>query len=154
MITVEYIKSLLLKKIEGTGIFLVEVIVRQGNIITVYLDKPDGISMDECADINRFLNVNLDRDIEDYELEVSSPGIGVAFKVREQYIKNIGKDVEVTINNGNKLTGKLLSFSDQEIEMEVLSKDEADHKSRKLIPRNIKININTIKATKSIVSFK
>jgi ribosome maturation factor RimP len=154
MISIEKIKELLARKIEGTGIFLVDVIISQGNRITVYLDKTEGISLDECVGLNRYLNANLDRDIEDYELEVSSPGLGSPFKVKEQFEKNMGKDVEVQLNSGEKLTGKLLSFSGHEMELEVLIREEKGKKGRKLIPKIIKIVLEQVKSTKRVISFK
>lgn len=154
MISAEKIKEILSCKIAGTGIFLVEVIVRPGNLISIYLDKPEGITMDECSEINRYLNSNLDRDDEDYELEVSSPGLGTPFKVREQYIKNIGKEIEVILKNGKKLEGKLLSYTVQEIELEMMVKDGLKNKGKERITKIMKIGLESIKATRSVIKFK
>ncbi len=101
--------------IRGTGIFLVGVDVKPGNAVRIYVDRPDGISIDECAGISRFLNERLDRDVEDYSLEVSSPGLGSPFRVKQQYEKNTGRRVEVTLADGHRLEGELESVSEQSI---------------------------------------
>jgi len=154
MITQEQIKSLVSQKIEGTGIFFVDILIRPGNSILVLLDTPEGIRIDECVEISRFINSNLDREKEDYNLEVSSPGLGYPFKVKEQYLKNIGKVVEVIMKEGNKFTGKLLNFSEESLEMEILVKDKTDSKKKKLVPEKIRLEIKTVKSTKEVIAFK
>ncbi len=77
MITQEQIESLVSQKIEGQEFFLWRS-DSSGNSILIHLDKPEGLSIDECVGISRFINANLDREIEDYDLEVSSPGIGIS----------------------------------------------------------------------------
>ena len=107
MITTESITELIEQQIEGSNIFLVEVIVKPGNAIRVHVDSPDGISIDECVKISRYVNESLDRDVEDYSLEVSSPGLGGSFRVKQQYEKNVGRDIEVLYTDGIKVKGKL-----------------------------------------------
>ena len=71
------------------------------------MDRPGGITVDECAKISRFVNAQLDREVEDYSLEVSSPGLSAPFKVKQQYEKNIGRTIEVRLVDGERLEGKL-----------------------------------------------
>ncbi len=115
MITEKEIIDLVEQKIQGTDIFLVEVRVGSGNSVRVHLDRPDGISIDKCAEINRYLNQNLDRDEEDYSIEVSSPGIGVPFKVTQQYEKNTGHVIEVILRDGTRMEGTLESVTGEGI---------------------------------------
>ncbi len=75
MITVEAITELIEQRNQETDIFVVEVTVKAGNVIRVYVDRPDGISIDECVKISRHLNEMMDREVEDFSLEVSSPGL-------------------------------------------------------------------------------
>lgn len=140
MITTELIKKLIEKYIEGSDIFLVEVSVKQGNVIRVHVDTPEGISIDECVKISRYVNETLDRDQEDYSLEVSSPGLGGAFRVRQQYEKNVGRDIEVLFSDGIKVKGKLLSVSEQGIVLLVNGDEE-------------KIGFKEIKTAKTIIAF-
>ncbi|TFH26547.1 MAG: ribosome assembly cofactor RimP [Bacteroidia bacterium] len=124
----------------GTEIFLVEVLVKPGNVITVHVDMPEGISIDECVKISRYLNESLDRDVEDYSLEVSSPGLSGAFKVKQQYEKNLGGDIEVLYADGIKVKGKLQKVSDEGVVLYVQGDD-------------VEIRFEEIKKAKTIISF-
>ena len=81
MISTEKVRQLVSGILESTDIFEVEVSVKPGNKIVVLVDKLEGITIDECANISRGIEEKLDRNIEDYELEVSSPGLTQPFKV-------------------------------------------------------------------------
>src|SRR5680860_918806 len=95
MIDKQQIQSLIEGYIKETNLFLVSVKVSSANRITVLADKNGGISIDECASIHRLITNNFDRDEEDFDLQVSSPGLDTPFVVIEQYYKNEGKKVEV-----------------------------------------------------------
>lgn len=140
MITTEQIKELVSQYIGGTDIFLVEVLVKPGNAITVHVDRPEGISIEECVKISRYLNENLDREIEDYSLEVSSPGLGGAFRVKQQYEKNLGRDIEVLYTDGIKVTGKLQEVKEDGVVLNVKGGDE-------------KIPFEEIKTAKAKITF-
>jgi len=104
----DQIKKLIEEKIRGTECFLVEVKISPSKIM-VYLDKSPGISLDDCITMTRYLQEQLDSTdvLEQYELEVSSPGLDEPFKVAEQYGKNIGEEVSVVTFDGMKHTGIL-----------------------------------------------
>lgn len=140
MITVEHIKELLEAHLEGSDIFVVEVKVSPANEIRVQVDRPEGISIDECVGISRHLNGSLDRDVEDYSLEVSSPGALAAFKVKQQYEKNLDRKVEVLFTDGIKTEGKLVSVSEAGIVLREKGKDR-------------EIAFIEIKRAKAIISF-
>ena len=74
------------------GYFLVDVDVTPDNRIVVEIDQAEGVWIDDCVDLSRFIEASLDRDVEDYELEVGSAGIGQPFKVLQQYINHIGQE--------------------------------------------------------------
>jgi ribosome maturation factor RimP len=140
MITTEHITELVKQHIGDSDIFLVEVVVKSGNAIRVHVDKPEGISIDECVLISRFLNESMDREEEDYSLEVSSPGLGSAFKVKQQYEKNLGRDIEVLYTDGIKVKGKLQKVTDEAIVLTIQGDDE-------------KIPYDEIKTAKTVISF-
>ena len=75
--------------------FLVEVSVSADNCVSVEIDHADGVWIEDCVQLSRHIEANLNRDEEDYELEVGSAGIGQPFKVLQQYINHIDKEVEV-----------------------------------------------------------
>lgn len=89
--------------------FLVDVMVKPGNLIVVEIDSEEGIDIDECVALSRFIEAGLDREVEDFELEVGSAGVTSPFKVLRQYEKNIGNPVEVLSRAGVKLSGVLKS---------------------------------------------
>ena len=91
--------------------FIVDITVGTGNSIEVLVDSDKGISIEDCVKINRHIEQNLDRDVEDFSLEVSSPGLTQPFKHLRQYQKNIGKKVELVARSGEKEEGILKSVN-------------------------------------------
>ena len=84
-----------------------DVIVGVDDKIVVEIDHADGVWIEDCVELSRFIEAHLDREKEDYELEVGSAGIGQPFKVLQQYLVHIGDDVEVITNAGKKIVGIL-----------------------------------------------
>jgi ribosome maturation factor RimP len=152
--TVDYIKQLVEDKLNETDIFLVDITVSSSNKIIMTIDKAKGVGIEECVEISRFINDKLDREIEDYELEVSSPGLLSPFKVIKQYIKNIGKEVEVLENNGIKHKGILLAVNEKNIELNEYKMIVVEGKKRKQpVIEKSNINFNQIKYSKVIITF-
>jgi len=136
--------------IKGTGLFLVAVKVSSANRITVMADKNDGITIEECVAIHRHIENNLDRDKEDFELQVSSPGLDLPFSVIEQYYKNQGRKVEVIENDGTKLTGILKNVTAGGFELETEVKIKGKTKELK----DISFNFDQIKTTRIFLTIK
>lgn len=141
MIEKQKIQGLVEEYIRGTGLFLVSVKVSNANRIIVLADKNGGITIDECAGIHRHIENRLDRDIEDYELQVSSPGLDQPFGVIEQYFKNEGKIVEVVDYYGVKYLGKLINVTKGGFEIETKLK-------------LLSFNLEQIKSTRVILTIK
>ena len=95
MIDKNEVKQLVEKWLDGKDYFLVDVEISPDNKIVVEIDHADGVWIEDCVQLSRFLEDNLNRDEEDYELEVGSAGLGQPFKVEQQYINFVGKEVEV-----------------------------------------------------------
>lgn len=95
------------KKLEGADLFLVDVVVSPANEIRVEIDSDTGVDIDRCVELTRDIEQEFDRDTEDYELEVGSAGLTSPFKVKRQYEKNIGREVEVLSADGKKYKGLL-----------------------------------------------
>jgi ribosome maturation factor RimP len=136
--------------ISGTGLFLVAVKVSSSNRITVLADRKEGITIDECVSIHRHIENILDRDKEDFELQVSSPGLDLPFGVIEQYYKNEGKKVEVVDNEGSKFSGRLKNVTDGGFELETEMKVKGKTKELK----DISFNFDQIKSTKVVLTIK
>ena len=116
MIAKEQITVLCEEALAGTDRFLVEVKVKPNNVIEVYVDSDTAVNIDHCAEVSRFINEKLDRDVEDYELSVLSWGLSGALKMDRQLQKYVGKDVEVKTKETGKMQGKLVSFDAEKVE--------------------------------------
>jgi ribosome maturation factor RimP len=135
--------------------YLVDLKVTQDNRIQVEIDSFNGVSLDDCVALNRFLESKLDREVEDYELEVSSAGLSSPFKVLKQYEKNIGKEVEILTTEGKKLSGVLSSVSADAVVLTVEKAiKEEGAKRKKNIQEEITLSFKNIKTTKLIIRFK
>jgi len=150
MIEKQQIQGLVEQFIEGTGMFLVSVKVSSANRITVLADRNEGITIDDCASIHRHIEMNLDREKEDFELQVSSPGLDAPFTVIEQYYKNEGRKVEVVDNEGIKTTGLLKNITTGGFELEAEVKVKG--KTKEL--REISFNFEQIKSTRVVLTIK
>ena len=144
------IENLVKEFISGTGLFLVAVKVSSAGKITILADKNKGITIDECVSISRFIEKNLNRDENDYELMVSSPGLDMPFMVKEQYYKSEGKKVEVTDNNGEKVSGLLKNVTAGGFEIE--SELKVKGKTKEI--KEISFNYDQVKSTREVVLFK
>lgn len=121
MIKEAQIRKLVETQIKGTDMFIVNVVVKPGNQIFVYLDSDNAVTIDDCVSISRFVENSLDRDVEDFELEVSSSGFR-PLKLQRQYEKNIGRELKVTLEDGDKHTGRLIQVDDDGIMLKIQKK--------------------------------
>ncbi len=153
MIQESQIISLVNEKIEGTDLFLVDLTIRPGNKIMVLIDSVKGLSVDACVKVSRHIEFSLDRETEDFELQVSSPGADSPFKVREQYIKYEGRKVEVINKEGEVFNGNLISSDDENFEIEATLPAKGANKKIKTTSKLI-FNYTQIKQTKATISFK
>ncbi|MDR1274435.1 MAG: ribosome assembly cofactor RimP [Odoribacteraceae bacterium] len=105
------IKEIIAPILQENDLFLVDLTISSNNVIEVYIDSMQGVSVRNCMTVSRALEAKLDRESEDFTLTVYSAGIGFPFKVPRQYEKNVGKEVEVKFSDGKKLRGTLLAYS-------------------------------------------
>ena len=141
--------------IEGTSIFIVDIKINPGNAIVVEIDSPESIDIDTCAKITLQIEATFDRDVEDYELEVGSAGLTAPFKVKGQYLKNIGNEVEVLTSDGRKLQGVLTAVSDNDFTIEVAKKvKEPGAKRPTLVMEPTTIEMSSTKSVKYLINFK
>lgn len=141
--------------IEGTSIFIVDIKINPGNAIVVEIDSPESIDIDTCAKITRQIEATFDRDVEDYELEVGSAGLTAPFKVKGQYLKNIGNEVEVLTSDGRKLQGVLTAVGDNDFTIEIAKKvKEPGAKRPTLVMEPTTIEMSNTKSVKYLINFK
>lgn len=135
--------------------FLVDVEVTPDDRIVVEIDHADGVWIEDCAALSRFIEEHLNREEEDYELEVGSAGLGQPFKVAQQYVNCIGKEVEVLQADGKKLKGVLKSVEAPEFVVAVNEKVKLEGKKRPvMMDVDHKLNMNEVKYTKYLIRFK
>lgn len=141
--------------IKDTEIFLVDIKVSADNNIIVEIDSKEGLDINTCAAITRRIETEFDRDVEDYELEVGSAGLTAPFKVKAQYEKNIGNDVDVLTRDGRKFTGRLVAVGDEDFTVEVPTKVKAEGEKRpKIVPVAETIPFASAKSVAYALKFK
>ena len=113
--------------------FLVDVFVSADNCISVEIDHAEGVWIEDCVQLSKHVEANLDREVEDYELEVGSAGIGQPFKVLRQYINHIGKEVEVLAIDGKKYRGILTQANEEGLTLAVQVKERLEGSKRPVI---------------------
>lgn len=134
--------------------FLIEVTVSATNVINIMVDSDTGISINQIVEISRFVESNLDRETDDFELSVYSAGLTEPFVLLRQYKKNIDTEIEVLFKNGQKVAGVLISANEKEIELEVTTKEKIEgSKKKELITKVQKIEFSEIKEAKKVLKF-
>ena len=147
----ETVQSILETLIEG-DIFLVDMKVKPTNNIKIYLDADSGLGIEKCIKINRALYKKMEElaiyPDGDFSLEVSSPGIDEPLKMHRQYLKNIGRNVEVTQIDGQKKEGQLKQVTEEGIQIEF-----TEGKGKKAVTHQVEIPFSEIKQTKVLIKF-
>ena len=138
------------------GLYLVDVVISKKNVINIEVDALEGsVAIMDCVSVSRNVEHNLDREDADFELSVMSPGIDQPFKVHQQYIKNVGRDVKVVFNEHGSIEGKLKSANEKEVTIETTTKERIEGKKKKeIVVREHVVTFDKIKETRLIISFK
>lgn len=147
------IRELLDKHLATTDLFVVEVKALPKARIQVFIDSDTGLTIDQCARISRYLEQHLEEEQlvpENYNLEVSSPGVGQPLMMQRQYRKNVGRKVEVKLTEGDKLKGKLEAADDEQITLRYKTKDK---ETKKRVEKEVTIPYSAIQSTKVLVTF-
>lgn len=155
MIAKEKIVEIVNEWLDGKDYFLVDVTVSRNDEIVVEIDHADGVWIEDCVELSRFIELHLDRDEEDFELEVGSAGIGQPFKVHQQYVNHVGKDVEVLASDGKKYRGVLKEVNDDAFTITVTEKVKAEGTKRpKLEQVDYTWAYGDVKYTKYLIEFE
>ena len=155
MIEKKIVESLVEEWLTDKDYFLVDVEVTPDDRIVVEIDHAEGVWIDDCVSLSRFIEDHLDRDEEDYELEVGSAGIGQPFKVEQQYINNIGKQVEVLAADGKKYKGELTAVDGRSFTLKTQEKQTVEGKKRPvLVDVDKTFSMDVVKYCKYVIEFK
>ena len=150
MIEKEQITVLCEEALADSDRFLVEVKVKPNNVIEVYVDSDTAVNIDHCAELSRYINEKLDRDVEDYELSVFSWGLSGALKMDRQLQKYVGKEVEVKTKEQGKMQGKLVAFDAKKVEFTPTPK-KASKKKPTEEPVNLFFERNKVEIKPAII---
>ena len=155
MIERNTVKTVVEEWLSGNDYFLVDVTFTPDDRIVVEIDHADGVWIEDCAELSRFMQERLGDELGDYELEVGSAGIGQPFKVEQQYLNHVGKDVEVLDAEGKKVQGVLKQVDGRNFVVTVKEKQKLEGKKRpQLVDVDKTFNMDNIKYTKYLLSFK
>jgi ribosome maturation factor RimP len=147
MITEGIVKALIEEKLEGSDHFVVSAKVLPGNKIRVFIDGLTGLNVKDCVAVSRHIEGSLDRDVEDYELQVSSPGLTEPFQHPVQYKKNVGRSIKVTTTEGESWKGELMEFDGENVTI------QPEKKKKEELEEPITISLELIKEAKTVISF-
>ncbi len=157
MIDKNTVRSIVEEWLDGKEYFLVDIEVSPDDRIVVEIDHADGVWIEDCVELSRYIEDHLSRDEEDYELEVGSAGLGQPFKVPQQYHCFVGKEVEVLDADGKKYKGILKSVddNDNDFTVTVQEKQKVEGKKRpQLVEVDKPFKMNNVKYTKYLINFK
>ena len=141
--------------LQGKDYFLVDINISADDRIVVEIDHADGVWIEDCADLSRFIEERVRREEEDYELEVGSAGLGQPFKILRQYEIHVGKEVETLAKDGKKYRGTLLAVDPEGFELGVMQKVKEEGKKRpvnKEVP--VRFAFGDVTYTKYLIKIK
>ena len=155
MISKNVVKELVDQWLEGKEYFLVDIEISPDDRIVVEIDHADGVWIEDCVELSRYIEDRLSRDEEDYELEVGSAGLGQPFKVPRQYENFVGKEVEVLDADGKKYRGILKAVDGNDFTVTSQVKVKVEGKKRPdLQEMDHDFKMDKVKYTKYLISFK
>ena len=155
MIEKAVVTQLVEEYLQASNPYLVEVAIKPGNYIVVEIDSDESVSIDDCVALSQYIEAHLDRDVEDYELEVGSAGITSPFKVLRQYQKNIGNEVEMLLKSGSKKVGVLTAVDIAGATISVEKKVKPEGAKRPvMVTEEENYPFEEIKYTKYLIRFK
>ena len=151
----KHIKDLLEEELKAMDLFLVELNVSSSNEVTAFVDGMVNVTIEQCSRISRTLREKLGEGYDDVEITVSSPGLDRPFSHINQFIKNIGKSVEVLLTDGTKITGKLTEATEEKIVIQEFAKIKGNAKAAKptLSDKITDLKMNEVKQTKKMIIF-
>lgn len=155
MVDKNVVRELVEEWLQGKDYFLVGIEISSDNKIVVEIDHADGVWIEDCVGLSRFIEGRLNREEEDYELEVGSAGLGQPFKVERQYLNYVGKEVEVLDADGKKVKGVLKSVNGRDFVVTAKEKVKVEGKKRPVLQDvDHAYHMDEVKYTKYLISFK
>lgn len=154
MTSKEELKAIVEEWLQGNEYFLVDITFAPDDRIVIEIDHAEGVWIDDCADLSRFVQDRLDDALDEYELEVGSAGVGQPFKVPLQYVNHIGKEVEVLTADGKKVRGILTAVDGTTFTIVTKERQILEGKKRPVtVDAEKTYDMGEVKYTKYILKF-
>lgn len=154
MISKTKIESLIAEKLSEGNYFVVSLDVSTANKIKLVVDHSDGITIEQCVAFSRQIEHNLDRDEEDFALEVTSPGLSTPLLVKQQYEKNIGRELDILLTDDTRIKGELLTVEEEQVVVHEEKKKRVEGKKNKqLVIQDHTIKLSDIKSALVVIKF-
>ena len=155
MINKDVVKTFVEEWLQGNDYFLVDIIFGADDRIVIEIDHADGVWIEDCAELSRFLQEKLGDELGDYELEVGSAGLGQPFKILRQYEIHVGKQVETQTKYGKKHRGTLLSVDKEGFELGEMQKVKEEGKKRPVSKEvTVRFSFDEVAYTKYLIKIK
>ena len=155
MIDKSIVKKLVDEWLEGKEYFLCDLSISADARIVVEIDHEEGVWIEDCVELSKFIEAGLDREQEDFELEVGSAGIGQPFKVLRQYEIHLGEQVEVLTREGKKFVGELSNVTSEEFTVTTTQKVKKEGQKRPVMEEvDYTFKYTDVKYTKYVIDFK
>ena len=139
---------------ENNSLFLIELNINEANHITVVIDGDNGVSVNDCIAVSRKIEHNLDRDEEDFSLDVTSAGVSTPLEMPRQYRKNLGRTLAVITVDGEKIEGELAGFEDNKITLKWKSREPKPvGKGKVTVNKEAVLSLDDVKEAKVIITF-
>ena len=155
MISVETVRDLIEEKIQNTSFYILDIKISNKNQINVEIENDQPVSITDCVEIAKFVENRLDREAEDFALQVSSFGVDKPLKHFRQYIKNIGREVEVILLEGKIEKGVLIKADQESFTIEYKAKEKKENsKKNVIVTKQRQLQYGETKETRIKISFK
>ena len=155
MITKENLQALVEEWLKQGDYFLVDIQMCDDDRIVIEIDNADGVWIEDCAELSRYLQEQLGDELGDYELEVGSAGIGQPFKVEQQYKNHLGDEVEVLQLDGQKQKGILKAVDGRQFTITMQEKQTVEGKKRPvMVDIDKSYSMDEVKSVKYLLAFK
>ena len=155
MISKIEVEDIVLQQLDSEMEFIVDISISTSNQINVLLDGDQGITIERCVEVSRAINESFDREVEDFELEVSSAGLSESLRLPRQYMKNIGRSLDVVKTDGQKIRGVLLAVTDSNFTLEAENMVLVEGKKRKQkLVEQVLVPYTDVKTALVVISFR
>ena len=154
MITEKYIEELINKELENSNLYLLNLRVSHKNDIVALIDGYSPVSIKDCVSLSRKIEGQLDRDVEDFSLQVSSPGITEPLHDWRQFKKNVGRQVEIKLPENKTISGTLVDATPEKFELKPLAKGKKKKSEANASTENLHFAYDEVEQTKIIIAFK